>query len=385
MKKLLFLFSTLLIFNNCNTMEKWHTAHDKMMSIKPGTSREEQDNILDEVLDNLTKFNAQLSENPVGVIRNNNRTHQSTQDDEESKAIIKEYTELQKEAEQLRSMKEGRKKDKKINELQKRRDTLKLRTQRWEEKNNLSPLPPKNNNTNVQHQPDESTYEESDHSFDTKQYVEQASTWLSERSEKSTEQQEEFDKLLVKGLDKAKKLNSLNRTKMLLIAGASCTALSGWIAYKNKHRFIEQCNRCDTKKLAKTILYVGCGSAVFVAGLYGYKKLVNRLGEMSKNKDKPESVTIVSTNSEYEPTYQDKVQHLKDKYNKHTTERIQNRSTQNSYWQETKEELSSDIEHLKKTTRDTIEAAPELLQEMGNDISKTIKKGWRSFKNWLNK
>lgn len=362
-------------------MEKWHTAHDKMMSIKPGTSREEQDKILDEVHDNLIKFNAQLRENPVGVIRNNNITDQSNQEDKEFQAIDKEYKQLRKEAEQLRSMKEGKEKDKKINELQKRRESLKLRTQRWEEKNNLSPLPPKNNNTNVQYQSEEPTSEKSNYSFDTKQYVEQASKWLSEQSEKSTEQQEEFDKLLASGLASAKKLNSLNCRKALLIAGASCTALSGWIAYKNKHRFIEQCNRCDTKKLAKTILYVGCGSAVFVAGLYGYKKLVNRLGEMSKNKDMPKPVIIVSTNSEHEPTYQEKVQDLKDKYNKHTTERKKNRSTQNSYWQETKEELSSDIEHLKKTTRDTIEAAPELLQEMGNNI----KKGWRSFKNWLNK
>jgi hypothetical protein len=52
--------------------------------------------------------------------------------------------------------------------------------------------------------------------------------------------------------------------------------------------------------------------------------------------------------------------------------------------QETKEELAADISHLKKTTRDTIEAAPELIQEIGNDISTGIKKGWRSFTKWLN-
>ncbi len=388
MKKLLIISSLFFVMHITKTMEKWNTAHNKMNSITPQTSDEKRNKILDDVHENLSQFNELYRENPHRVLsnNNNNRSAQTAPHDPESEAISNEFTKLHQEAEKVVAMAEGRDKDRKLDELEKRHQKLKKRRQQWEEKNNLKPLPSQANNTNRKNNhesPPQETIEQKD-SFSLREFVQSTMTNFPDPSLDAEKRDAENHELYEKILAKSKKLNNgLNPKKALLIAGASCTALSGWIAYKNKNRFIEYCNRINTKKAAKTIFYLGCGSAVFVAGLYGYKKIANVFNTPIKKNEEPK-IIYVQSDIDDTPRYQERAQEIRDKYNIPKRQRTNNRPTHSSFLQETKEELAADISHLKNTTRDTIEAAPELIKEIGNDISTGIKKGWRSFTKWLN-
>lgn len=277
MKKLLIISSLFFVMHITKTMEKWNTAHNKMNSITPQTSDEKRNKILDDVHENLSQFNELYRENPHRVLsnNNNNRSAQTAPHDPESEAISNEFTKLHQEAEKVVAMAEGRDKDRKLDELEKRHQKLKKRRQQWEEKNNLKPLPSQANNTNRKNNHESPPQEPKDenHSFDVREFAQSTITYYSDLAKKAEEREKEWDELVKKSLTDAKKLHDhLNPKKALLIAGASCTALSGWIAYKNKNRFIEYCNRINTKKAAKTIFYLGCGSAVFVAGCMDTKR-----------------------------------------------------------------------------------------------------------------
>ncbi|MFZ5953530.1 MAG: hypothetical protein ACOYT8_00345 [Candidatus Dependentiae bacterium] len=328
MKKLLLFFCTLIGIHYTNTMEKWDNAYNQTMSIKPGMSYEEQEQILSQAHNNLSQFNTQLRQNPVGVIANNQN---------------------------------------------------KQRAEQWESKNNL----PQNCDNNNDARSNEQN-ELNDH------LVRDFISWAEDHTARQEKQRKDFDALAKKAIEDAKKMNPplLNHKKALLLAGASCTALSGWVAYKNRERIAEYYNRIDPKKLAKTCLYIGCGSAVFIAGLYGYKKLTT-LNWSSKNKlEEPEIVIIPTRATTSKREYQDHAQEMREKYNIPKRERNNHNSSRrnnNNYFQEAKEEIQADWEHLKKTTKDTIEEAPELLEEIGEDIKNSFKRGWRKFKKLVEK
>lgn len=212
-------------------------------------------------------------------------------------------------------MAEGRDKDRKLDELEKRHQKLKQRRQQWEEKNNLKPLPSQVNNTNRtnSHESPPQEPKEENESFDAREFAQSTITYYSDLTLKS-KQGNEIQELSEKFIADAKKMNSgLSHKKALIIAGASCSALSGWIAYKNKHRFIEHCNRISTKKVAKTIFYLGCGSAIFVAGLYGYKKISNVFNTPIKKNEEPK-IIIVQSDIDDTPRYQERAQEIRDKY-----------------------------------------------------------------------